>query len=182
MGETARAKSFFSAQIKYLHMLSFDDAMERIAGAVPMCMLHLFWTCVVDQHYTRSALAGDKSLQAMTMSIQDDLYPSSFDYHLPDSLATACELGHDLHYLKELDPNDVFITEQVLRRNFDPRIDPYSDGNHNYNNDCHFLDALEVHALFENDSRAFSDPALDSADDDSWGPLKGSKSRETDFL
>ena len=163
-------------------MLPFDDAMERIAGAVPVCMLHLIWTCVVDQHYIRSALAGGKSLQAMPMPIQGVLYPPPFDYHLPESLATACQLGHDLHYLKEFDPSNVFITEQVLRHNFDPRIDPYSDGNHNYKDDCHFLDDFEVHTLFENDSRAFSDPALDSVDDDGWGPPKGSKSHETDFF
>ena len=72
MGETARAKSFLSARIKHLHMLSFDGTMERIAGAVPVCMLHLTWTCVVDQHYIRSVPSGDKSLQAMTTSIQDD--------------------------------------------------------------------------------------------------------------
>ena len=144
-------------------------------------MLHLIRTCVVDQHYIRSALAGDKSLQTMAMSAQDVLYPPPFDYHLPESLATACQLGHALHYPKEFDPSNLFITEQVLCHNFDPRIDPYSDGNHNYKDDCHFLDAFEVHTLFENDSRAFSDPALDSIDDGGWGPLKGSKSHETDF-
>ena len=118
----------------------------------------------------------------MAMSVQDVPFPSPFDYNLPESLATACELGHNLHYLKEFDPSNVFITEQVLRHNFDPRIDPYSEGNHNYKDDCHFLDACEVHTLFENDARAFSDSALDSVDDDGWGPLKGSKSHETDFF
>ena len=60
----------------------------------------------------------------MAMSIQDVPYPSPLDYHLPESLAAACELGHDLRYLMDLNPNDVFITEQVLRHSLDPRTDP----------------------------------------------------------
>jgi hypothetical protein len=60
MGEAARAKSLFVAQVKHLHMLSFDEAMERIAGAVPVCMMHVIWSCIVDQHYIRCALSGDK--------------------------------------------------------------------------------------------------------------------------
>ena len=43
MGECARAKSFFNSQIKHLGLLPFGDAMERIAGADPVCMLHLIW-------------------------------------------------------------------------------------------------------------------------------------------
>ena len=103
----------------------------------------MIWSCVIDQHYIRCALAGDTSLQAMAMSIQDALYPSAFDYHLPESLAAACELSHDLYHLKEFDPDNVFTTEHVLRHNFGPRIDPYSDGNYDYSDDCHFLDAFE---------------------------------------
>ena len=105
MGECARAKSFFQSQIKHLQLLSFDDAMERIAGAVPVCMLHLIWTCVIDQHYIRCSLSGDASCNAMTISMADVAYPSPYDYHLPESLAAACELGHDLHYLAGFDPN-----------------------------------------------------------------------------
>ena len=59
----------------------------------------------------------------------------------------------------------------MFRHNIDPRIDPYSDGNYNYKDDCHFLGVFEVHTVLENDSRALSDPALDSVDEDGWGPL-----------
>ena len=68
MGECARAESFFDSQIKHLSLLTFDDAMERIAGAVPVCMLHLIWTCVLDQHFVRCALSGDLECDAMTLS------------------------------------------------------------------------------------------------------------------
>ena len=57
MGECARAKSLFDSQIKHLKLLPFDDAMERIAGAVPVCMLHLIWTCILDQHFIRRSLS-----------------------------------------------------------------------------------------------------------------------------
>jgi hypothetical protein len=117
----------------------------------------------------------------MTMPIDDVPYPSPYDYHLPESLATACELGHDLHYLKEFDPHNAFLTEQVLRHNFYLRVDPYSNGDFNHVDDCHFLGTFEVHTLFGNDDRAFSDPALDSVDDDGWESLKGSKDRTTNF-
>ena len=68
MGECARAKAFFYSQIKHLSLLTFDDALERIAGAVPVCMLHLIWTCVLDQHFVRCALSGDLECDAMTLS------------------------------------------------------------------------------------------------------------------
>ena len=137
-------------------------------------------SCIVDQHYICCALSGDKPLQAMTMPIDDVPYPSPYDYHLPESLATAFGLCHDLHYLKEFDPHDAFLTEQVLRHNFYLRVDPYSNGDFNHVDDCHFLGTFEVHTLFENDDdRACSDQALDSVDGD--GSLKGSKDRTTDF-
>ena len=59
---------FFDSQIKHLRLLPFDDAMERIAGAVPVCMLHLIWTCVLDQHFVRCALSGDLECDAMILS------------------------------------------------------------------------------------------------------------------
>ena len=111
--------------------LSFDDAMERIAGAVPVCMLHLIWTCVLDQHNIRCSLSGDVSCNAMTISMTDVVYPSPYDYHLPESLAAACELGHDFHYLTEFDPNTEFLTRKVLRHNLDLSGNDYSSGNHN---------------------------------------------------
>ena len=171
MGECARAKSFFQSQIKHLQLLSFDDAMERIAGAVPVCMLHLIWTCVIDQHYIRCSLSGDVSCNAMTISMADVAYPSPYDYHLPESLAAACELGHDLHYLAEFDPNTEFLTSKVLRHNLDLSGNDYSSGNHNYADDCLLLDSLEVHALFEDSSVVHSD----QAGDDDWGPLNNLK-------
>ena len=58
MGECARAKSFFDSQITHLKLLNFDDAMERIAGAVPVCMLHLIWTCVLDQQSLLKVVQG----------------------------------------------------------------------------------------------------------------------------
>ena len=79
MGECARAKSFFDSQIKHLKLLSFDDAMERIAGAVPVCMLHLIWTCVLDQHYIRCSLSGKRECNAMALSMADVAYPSPYD-------------------------------------------------------------------------------------------------------
>ena len=83
MGECVRAKSFFDSQIKHLKLLPFDDAMERIAGAVPVCMLHLIWTCILDQHFIRRSLSGDLSCNAMTLSMADVAHPSPYDYHLP---------------------------------------------------------------------------------------------------
>ena len=171
MGECARAKSFFQSQIKHLQLLSFDDAMERIAGAVPVCMLHLIWTCVIDQHYIRCSLSGDASCNAMTISMADVAYPSPYDYHLPESLAAACELGHDLHYLAGFDPNTEFLTSKVLRHNLDLSGNDYSSGNHNYAADCLLLDSLEVHALFEDPSVVHSD----QAGNDDWGPLNNLK-------
>ena len=81
MGECARAKSFFDSQIKHLTLLPFDGAMERIAGAVPVCMLHLIWTCILDQHFIRSSLSGDLSCNAMTLFMADVTHPSPYDYH-----------------------------------------------------------------------------------------------------
>ena len=95
MGECARAKSFFHSQIKRLSLLTFDDAMERIAGAVPVCMMHLIYTCVLDQHFIRCALSGNPECNAMTIAMSDVPNPPLYDYHLPESLASACELGHD---------------------------------------------------------------------------------------
>ena len=82
----------------------------------------------------------------MTMPIQDVSYPSPFSYHLPESLADACGLGQDLQYLKEFDPNNMFIDEHVLRHILDLQSDPYSDGNCDYNEDCRFLNSLECPA------------------------------------
>ena len=70
MGECARAKSFFDSQIKHLRSLPFDDAMKRIAGAVPVCMLHLIWTCDLDQHYIRCSLSGEHECNAMTLYLK----------------------------------------------------------------------------------------------------------------
>ena len=78
----------------------------------------------------------------------DFAYPSPYDYHLPESLASACELCHDLHYLQEFNPNDEFLTSEVLRHNFDLSVGDCSSGNYKYADDCLFLDAFEVHALF----------------------------------
>ena len=167
MGECARAKSFFRPQIKHLQLLPFDDAMERTAGAVPVCMLHLIWTCVLDQHYIRCSLSGD----AMTISMAGVAYPPPYDYHLPESLAAACELGHDLHYLKEFDSNAEFLTSKVLRHNLDSSGNDYSSGNHSYADDCLLLDSLKVHTLFEDSSVVHSD----QAGDDDWGPLNNLK-------
>ena len=73
MGVCARAKSFFQAQIK--HLLTFDDAMERIAGAVPVCMMHLIYTCVSEQHFIRRALSGDPKCNAIPASMAGVSYP-----------------------------------------------------------------------------------------------------------
>ena len=66
MGECTCAKSFFDSQIKHLSLLTFNDAMERIAGAVPVCMLHLIHTCLLDQHFIRCALSGNPEWNAMS--------------------------------------------------------------------------------------------------------------------
>ena len=174
MGEFARAKSFFDSQIKHLRLLPFDDAMERIAGAVPVCMLHLTWTCVLDQHYIRCSLSGNLECNAMTLSMADVAYPSPYGYHLPESLAVACELGHDLHYLREFSPNDEFLTSGVLRHNFDLSANDYSSGEHSYADDCLSLDSFEVHALFEDSSTVHSDKAGGG----DWGPLDNLKPTE----
>ena len=94
-------------------------------------MLHLIWTCVLDQHYIRSSLSGHLECNAMTMPLADVAYPSPYDYHLPESLAAACELGHDLHYLREFSPDDNFLTKDVFRHNFDLSADDYASGVHN---------------------------------------------------
>ena len=64
----------------------------------------------------------------MTLSMADVAFPSPYDYHLPESLAAACELGHDLHYLREFSSNDEFLTSGVLRHNFDVSVGDYSNG------------------------------------------------------
>ena len=161
IGECARAKLFFDSKIKHLRSLPFDDAMERIAGAVPIFMLHLIWACVLDQHYIRCSLFGKHECNAMTLSMADVAYPSPYDYHLPESLAAACELGLDLHYLREFSPNDEFLTSEVLRHNFDLSTDDYANGEHSYADDCLFLDSFEVHTLFEDSSTVHSDKAGD---------------------
>ena len=107
----------------------------------------------------------------MTISIADVAYPSPYDYHLPESLAAACELGHDLHYLAGFDPNTEFLTSTVFRHDLDLSGNDYSSGNHNYAADCLLLDSLEVHALFEGPSTVHSD----QAGDDDWGPLNNLK-------
>ena len=93
-----------------------------------VCMLHLIWTCILDQHFIRRSLSGDLSCNAITLSMADVVYPSLYDYHLPESLASACELGHGLHYLREFDSNDEFLTSEVLRHNFDLSTDDYTNG------------------------------------------------------
>ena len=128
MGECAHAKSFFHSQITHLKLLTFDDAMERIAGAVPVFMLHLIWTCALNQHYIRCSPSGNLECNAMTLSIADVAYPSPYDSHLPESPAAACELGHDLHYLREFSPDDGFLTNEVLRHKFDLSVDDYASG------------------------------------------------------
>ena len=122
--------------------------MERIAGAVPVCMMHLIYTCVLDQHFIRCALSGNPECNAMTISMAGVPNPSPYDYHLPEFLASACKLGHNLHYLREFNPSDEFLTSEARRRNFDLSVDDYSDGKHNHADDCLFLDTFEVHALF----------------------------------
>ena len=98
----------------------------------------------------------------MTLSMADVAYPSPYDYHLPESLASACELGHDLHYLREFGPNGEFLTSEVLRHNFDSlSTDNYTNGEHSYADDCLFLDSFEVHTLFEGSSTIPSDKAGD---------------------
>ena len=171
MEECARAKSFFKSQIKHLKLLGFDDAMERIAGAVPVCMMHLIWTCALDQHYVRSSLSGSLQCNAMTMSLADVANPSPYDYHLPESLAAACELGHDLHYLREFSPEDGFLPKEVLRHKLDLSADDYASGVHNYDEDCMFLDSFEVFKLFEDSSTVHSG----DAGEDDWGPLDNLK-------
>ena len=121
--------------------------MERIAGAVPVCMLHLIWARALDQHYIRCSLSGKLNCNAMTLSMADVAYPSPCDYHLPESLAAACELGHDRHYLREFSPNDEFLTSGVLRHNFDLSADDYSNGEHSYADDCLFLGSLHFEYL-----------------------------------
>ena len=56
-----------------------------------------------------------------------------FSLPFSESFAAACELGHDLHYPMDFNPNDMFIIKQVLRHNFDPRVGPYVNGDFNYN-------------------------------------------------
>ena len=94
-----------------------------------------------------------------------------YDYHLPESLASACELGHDLHYLREFSSNDEFLTSDVLRHNFDVSVDDYSSDEHGYTDDCSFLDSFEVHTLFEDSSVVHSDKVGDGG----WGPLDNLK-------
>ena len=101
----------------------------------------------------------------------DVAYPSPYDYHLPESLASACELGHDLHYLREFDSNDEFLTSEVLRHNFDLSTDDYTNGEHSYTDDCLLLDSFEVHTLLEDSSTVHSN----KAGDDDWGPLDNLK-------
>ena len=125
--------------------------MERIAGAVLVCMLHLIYTCVLDQHFIGCSLSGNPECNAMAISMADVPNPSPYDDHLPESLAPACELGHDhhLHYLREFNPNDEFLTSDVLRHNFDMSVGDSFSGKYNHADDGYFLGNFEVHALFE---------------------------------
>ena len=101
----------------------------------------------------------------------DVAYPSPCGYHLPELLAAACELGLDLHYLRDFRPNDEFPTSEVLRHNFDLSTDDYTNGEHSCADDCLFLDSFEVHTLFEDPSTVRSDKAGDNG----WGPLDNLK-------
>ena len=135
-------------------------------------MLNLIWPCVIDQHFIRCSLSGGLSCNAMALSMADAVYPSPYDYHLPESLAPACGLSHDLHYLREFHPNDEFLTGEVLRHNFDLPTDDYTHGEHSYPDDCLFIDSFEIHTVFGDSATVHSD----KAGDDDWGPLDSPKS------
>ena len=107
------------------------------------------------------------SCNAMASSMADVAYPSPYAYHLPESLASACELGHDPHYLREFDSNDEFLTSEILRHKFDLSTDDYTNGEHSYTDDCLLLDSFEVHTLFEGLSTVHSS----KAGDDDWFPF-----------
>ena len=89
--------------------------MECIADTTPVYLMHLIYACVLEQYFTRYALSDKPHCgtiwDTMTMLIQDVSHSSPFNYRLPESLATACEINHDLRYLKEFDPNDVFLNK-----------------------------------------------------------------------
>jgi len=156
--------------------------MERIAGAVLVCMLHLIYTCVLDQHFIGCSLSGSPECNAMAISMADVPNPSPYDDHLPESLAPACELGHDhhLHYLREFNPNDEFLTSDVLRHNFDTSVDDYFSGKYNHADDGYFLDNFEVHALFENLSTVSSNAAGDNDGEPLDNPKPTAKNRSAD--
>ena len=100
----------------------------------------------------------------MTTVLDDVPCPSPYAYHLPESLAAACELGHDLHYLTGFSPNDDFLKSNVFR--FDLETDDYVNGDFSFEADCLFLDTFEVHTLFDGDVKPDS---VDDKDID-WGP------------
>ena len=95
----------------------------------------------------------------------DVAYLSPCEYNLPESLASACGLGHDLHYLREFGPNDEFPASGALRHNFDLSVGDYSSGKYNYTGDCLLLDTCEVHAPFKDPPTVHSD----TAGDGDWG-------------
>ena len=120
--------------------------MERIADTIPVYLMHLIYTCVLEQHFICCAISGEPECETLTILIQDISHPSPFSYYLPESLATACGLSHNLRHLKQFDPNDVFLNEYALRHIIDFRTESYSGGNYDYNEDLRFLKTFECPA------------------------------------
>ena len=157
--------------------------MECIADTTPQYLMHPIYACVLEQHFTRCALSGkpicDTIWGTMEILVQDVSHSSPFNYRLPESLATACGINHDLRYLKQFDLNDMFLSESALRHIIDFRADSYSDGSHEYDDDCRFLKPFkcpaEIYARFSYCIRPGHEWLIDGGDamvHSKWGSYR----------